>query len=369
MKDPRAKAERRGGILILVIMLLFAMFAIAALLIDIGMARLTQARMQSVTDAAAIDGGWQLALGGDQTAVRNAVATRTDKLFETWSPKRLELENGYDLDGDGILESSQTINTNSLGEQIRPSLNHNLSNEPTGDIVLGDYDNNSIPTTLPGLPAGYDRSPAFVSDASNPNSVLVRLRRTNEQNIPGGTSDGNLPYLWSRGSLMGFGLKGQGIAVRSETIAKLSPATAVGTAVSELLPPVLSAAIPLAEVTSESFARDSLMTFSDSPEIGSTVIDAPNATLTGVGYLPIAKQMSSGQWQVIGFIFANVTADSIVPSTPAESGFLYANITSNLANIQDLSDEVIEANQSLSGTYISRAPALTRSQQIHGVSP
>ena len=63
MKDPQAQAERRGGILILVIMLLFAMFAIAGLLIDIGMARLTQARMQSVTDAAAIDGGWQMALG------------------------------------------------------------------------------------------------------------------------------------------------------------------------------------------------------------------------------------------------------------------------------------------------------------------
>ena len=64
------------------------------------------------------------------------------------------------------------------------------------------------------------------------------------------------------------------------------------------------------------------MTFSDSPQIGATVIDTPTAALTGIGYLPIAKQMSSGQWQVIGFMFANVTVDNIVPSTPAESGFL-----------------------------------------------
>jgi hypothetical protein len=355
--------------LILVVMLFIVMFAIAGLLIDIGMARLTQARMQSVTDAAAIDGGWQMALGSDQTAVRAAVVNRTDELFETWSPKRLEFEGGYDLDGDGILESSQTINTNSLGEQFRPTLDQNLSNEPTGDIVLGDYDDTSIPNLLPGLPTGYDRSPGFIADVDDPNSLLVRLRRTNEQAIPGGTSGGNLPYLWSRGSLLGFGLKGKGIAIRSETIAKLSPATAVGTAVSELLPPVLAAAIPLSEVVSETFVRNSLMTFSDSPEIGATVIDAPNATLTGIGYLPIAKQMSSGQWQVIGFMFANVTVDSIVPSTPAERGFSYANITSNMGNIPVLSDELVEANQSLGGPYISRAPALTRSQQIHGVSP
>lgn len=369
MIDSPVKEPRRGGILILVVMLLFVMFALAALLIDVGMARLTQARMQSVTDAAALDGGWQMALGSDQSTIRNSVADRTDELFETWSPKRIEFEGGYDLDGDGILESSQTINTSTIGEMIRPSVNRNLSNESSGDIVLGNYDQTVIPNALPGLPTGYDRSPSFIPDATDPNSVLVRLRRTDEQSIPGGTSDGNLPYLWSRGSLLGFGLKGQGIAVRSETIAKLSPATAVGSATNALLPPVLSAAIPQTEVISETFSRASLMTFADSPQIGATVIDTPTATLTGIGYLPIAKQMSSGQWQVIGFMFANVSVDNIVPSTPAESGFTHANVTSNLGNIPGLSDELVEANQSLSGPYISRAPTLARSQQINGVTP
>ena len=119
---------------------------------------------------------------------------------------------------------------------------------------------------------------------------------------------------------MGFGLKGQGIVVRSETIAKLSPATAVGSATNAASSSA-AAAIPQTEVISETFSRASLMTFADSPQIGSAVIDTPNATLTGIGYLPIAKQMSSGQWQVIGFMFANVSVDNIVPSTPAESGF------------------------------------------------
>lgn len=369
MKDPQAKAERTGGILILVVMLLFVMFAIAGLLIDVGMARLTQARMQSVTDAAAIDGGWQLSLGSNQTAVRDAVANRTDQLFETWSPKRLEFDGGYDLDGDGVLESSQNINTTTIGEVIRPSLERNLNNEATGDIVLGNYDETAVPSTLPGLPTGYDRGTSFIADTTDPDSVLVRLRRTNEQSIPGGTSEGNLPYLWSRGSLLGFGLKGQGIAIRSETIAKLYPATAVGTGVSELLPPVLSAAIPLAEVEAETFDRASLMTFSDSPQIGASVIDTPTATLTGIGYLPIAKQMTSGQWQVIGFMFANVSVDNITPTTPTESGFSHANVTSNLASIPGLSDELVQANQALSGPHIARAPMLARSQQIHGGSP
>ncbi len=369
MRDSLARRQRRGGILILVLMLLFVLLAIAGLLIDVGMARLTQSRMQSVTDAAAIDGGWQMSLGSDQTAVRDAVANRTDDLFETWGPKRLEFEGGYDLDGDGILESSQTINTDTLGTRIYPSLNPNLNNEAAGDIVLGNYDANAIPDALPGLPTGYDRSPGFLADVDDPNSVLVRLRRTDEENIPGGTSEGNLPYLWSRGSMLSFGLKGRGVAVRSETIAKLSPATAVGNATSELLPSVLNAAIPLTEVVSESFTRNSLMSFTDVPQIGAPVIDTPNATETGVGYLPIAKQLSSGQWQVIGFMFANVSVDNIVPSTPAESGFSHANITANLANISGLSDELVEANQSLTGPHIARAPTLARSQQINGVSP
>ena len=50
-------------------------------------------------------------------------------------PKRIEFEGGYDLDGDGILESSQTINTSTTGELIRPSVNRNLCNESSGDIV------------------------------------------------------------------------------------------------------------------------------------------------------------------------------------------------------------------------------------------
>ena len=369
MKDSLGIRRRRGGILILVILLMFAIFAVAGLLIDIGMARLTQTRLQSVTDAAALDGGWQMALGSDQTAIRDAAADRTDELFGTWSPKTLEFEGGYDLDGDGVLESSQKINTTTIGQPILPSLNHNTSNESSGDIVLGDHDDSLIPSTLPGLPTGYDRSPGFVVDSDSPNSILVRLRRTNEESIPGGTAWGNLPYLWARGSLLGFGAKGQGIAVRGETIAKLTPATAVGDAISELLPPALAGAIPVTEVTSETFDRNSLLTFSGSPQIGSLVTNAPNPSLTGIGYLPIAKQMSSGDWKVIGFMFASVTEDDIVPSTPLASGFSHANITSNLANITGLSDELVEANQSLDGPYIARAPTLARSQQINGVLP
>ena len=369
MKDSLARRQRRGGILILAVMLLFVIFAIAGLLIDVGMSRLTQAKMQSVTDAAAMEGGWQISLGSNQTSVRDAAANRTGELFETWSPKPLEFEGGYDLDGDGILESSQTINTNTIGDRIRPALNQNPNNEPAGDIVLGTYDENSIPTVLPGRPTGYDRNSAFVADVDNPNSILVRLRRTNEQGIPGGTAQGNLPYLWSRGSMLSFGLKGRGIAVRSESITKLSPATAVGDATSERLPTFVSAAIPLTEVVSETFTRNTLMSFAGSPHIGAAVIDAPAAAVTGIGYLPIAKQMSSGQWHVIGFMFANISVDNIVPSTPAASGFSHANITTSLTNIPDLSEELVAANQSLSGPYISRAPTLARSQQIHGVSP
>ena len=113
MKDPLAKNQRRGGILILVVILLFVLMAITGLLIDVGMARLTQARMQSVTDAAAIDGGWQMALGSNQTEIRDAVIHRTDELFETWSPKRLEFQGVFVFNNKADLFCKRNCNSSS----------------------------------------------------------------------------------------------------------------------------------------------------------------------------------------------------------------------------------------------------------------
>lgn len=369
MNKYRLVGQRHGGVLVLVVMLVFVLLAIAGLLIDIGMARLTQAHMQSVGDAAALEGGWQMAMGADETAVRDAVVRRAEEMSENWGPKRIELEDGFDLDNDGIAESSQAINRETICDSIRPTLDPNIDNELAGDVVIGLYDANAVPETLPGQPLGYDRGAAFAPNVDAADAVLVRLRRTDEGDIAGGTSAERLSYLWSRGSLLDLGLKGQGIAVRSETIAQLAPVVAIGDAIDELIPTVLSAAIPLTEVVNETFSRASLMPTNEARTIGDAVGSEPGVAIIGVGYLPIARLMSSGQWQVVGFMFAQITETEIVPTTPSDHGFTIVNATSNLASISGLNDELIRANQELSGSHIAHAPKLVRSQQIRGVSP
>ncbi len=369
-RDPGGvKEARRGAVLILVVMLLFALLAIAGLLIDIGMARLTQAHMQSVSDAAAIEGGWQMAMGADETMTRDAVIRRAAEMSESWGPHRIELEDGYDLNDDEKPESSQTINRDSLGDPVRPMLDPNAGNDIAGDIVLGEYVRGEVPDDLPGLPIGYDRSPAFEPNDEDPNSILVRLRRTGEEGIAGGTSAERLTYLWSRGSLLDLSLKGDGIAVRSETIAKLAPVVAIGDDAEGLLPTALDAAIPLSQVTAESYDRESLMDPVDPKQIGTVVENDEPTNPEGIGYLPIAKELSSGQWQVIGFMFAEVTGTEVRPVSLDESGCQTANASASFLHVVDLSDELIHENRTLTGEAIARAPVLVRSQQIHGGTP
>ncbi|EGF24770.1 conserved hypothetical protein, secreted [Rhodopirellula baltica WH47] len=359
--------------MILVVILLFALFAIAGLLIDIGMARLTQAHMQSVSDAASLEGGWQLAMGADQTTTRIAVVDRAAEMSESWGPHRIELEDGYDLNDDGKPESSQTINRDTFGDPVRPMLDPNVDNDLEGDIVLGKYMVNEVPDELPGQPMGYDRH-AFEPDVIDPNSVLVRLRRTGEDDLAGGTSAERLTYLWSCGSLLDFGLKGDGIAVRSESIAKLAPVVAVGTAVNSSLPTAINAAIELVDVRAEQFTNVTLLRPEDPFQIGSLVTEGEPED--GVGYLPIASSVMLGgasEIRVVGFMLASVQDDDVTPMTLSDMGYERTNATANLGWVTyPLSHDLLLVHQSLSdveGDFIACAPVLVRSQQIHGGTP
>ncbi len=56
MSRRRTSHNRRGYVLVFIAMLMFAFFALAALVIDMGMVRLTQQQMQSATASAALEG-------------------------------------------------------------------------------------------------------------------------------------------------------------------------------------------------------------------------------------------------------------------------------------------------------------------------
>ncbi|WP_404305613.1 pilus assembly protein TadG-related protein [Neorhodopirellula lusitana] len=404
MLDPGGvKEARRGAVLILVVMLLFALLAIAGLLIDLGMARLTQAHMQSVSDAAAIEGGWQLAMGADEGTTRDAVVRRAAEMSESWGPHRIELEDGYDLNDDEKPESSQTIKRDTLGDPVRPMLDPNVENDIAGDIVLGEYMHGEVPDDLPGLPIGYDRSPAFEPNDEDPNSILVRLRRTGEEGIAGGTSAERLTYLWSRGSLLDLGLKGRGIAVRSESIAKLAPAVAIGRAFENPvgLPSANQLAFDFAEWQDSGFADafpvgslkqledyDSEFEDCNPLSIGHRVTDVSEVTLPDEPeiYSIFAGFNAEGGEEVdviVGFVFARITeaeAEYRVEILRFVSTGKFANFTTDFDAAfptlrhdslpPGIASQVIRFSLgNLSERNVVRAPVLVRSQQIHGGTP
>ncbi|MCR9211454.1 MAG: Tad domain-containing protein [bacterium] len=406
MFDPGGvKEARRGAVLILVVMLLFALLAIAGLLIDIGMARLTQAHMQSVSDAAAIEGGWQMAMGADETRTRDAVIRRAAEMSESWAPHRIELEDGYDLNDDEKPESSQTINRESLGDPVRPMLDPNAGNDIAGDIVLGEYVRGEVPDDLPGQPVGYDRSPAFEPNVDDPDSILVRLRRTGEADLAGGTSAERLTYLWSRGSLLDLSLKGCGIAVRSETIAKLSPAVAIGRQFENPvgLPSANQLAFDFAEWRDSGFADafpveslkqleeyDSEFEDCNPLSIGHRVTDISEVTLSDEPQIySVFEKFHDGEdgtaSVVIGFVFAVIAKENMedmkagfqIEILRFDSASDFANFTTDfdaaLPTLQydpqsrSIASKVVSFSlKKLPKEQVITAPVLVGSQQIHG---
>lgn len=387
-------ANRSGTVLIVVVLLVFAMLALAALLIDIGMSRLAQLQMQGIADAAAIEGAWQLAAEADPSTARDEAVRRAEEMTSDpqgllgWGPHRLEFETdqgvqGYDLDGDGVPESAQTIRDETLGQPIHPTLDPNYTNAIAGDVVIGDYDVTGVPEQLPGQPINYERGPAFQPNDDG-DAMLVRARRTGEESIEGGTSAERVVALWSRGSIVDFGFKGRGIAVRGESIADLSPVAMVG-------PPgsgngQMIEAIPLAiEVEDWRNNVPNLMPIElDSYAIGSLVSDSGNTSATSLeGYLSIYADIG-GQSRVVAFGIALLTrpdSDSdwqmqkrmLSDTTFSDQTRLNASANLSLARDQltqlapsDI-DDLLRVRDQLDDVAV--APLLVRSQQIQGVTP
>ena len=294
------------------------------------MARLTRVHLQSVSESAAVEGGWQMAMNADAVMIRQAVADRASALSETGGPRRIELEGGVDLDNDGAPESSQTINEATLGDPVFAELDLNVENDPEGDIVFGGYDATEVPGMLPGPPPDYNRGTAFIPNDEVFNALLVRKRRTGED-ISGGTSAERVAYLWSRGSLLDFGLKGSGIAVRGEAIVQLAPAVAVGWADDDRLPGLLAGiAVRSSSVQSDTYQIDDLVDATDAYWIGAPVSDTAPDTLAGDDgpfYLPIASVVAGNvdPLRIIGFTLVEKTGQQLTRISFDQTEFRHIN--------------------------------------------
>ncbi len=242
----RLHHRRRGYTLVVFALIFFCLMALGALVIDLGLARLTQRQMQTAVNSAAVEG-----LRGrdfdssDPTNVSGRSAARTiveqtfdDDLDPASGDARIFgagpiFHLGPGIGTDPALAAGQRL---TIGAPLvyKPIPQLNQSNATHGDLVAGNYD-----SSQPHLEdADYDRGTEFVPAAGG-DSFLARLRRTNDfaglDNVSGISSAGpTLPFLFGRGSLIhkdpngAYSPREHGITTRATAIAQARLAMAIG---------------------------------------------------------------------------------------------------------------------------------------------
>jgi len=251
MRYRRKRRDRAGYALVLFFMLLFGMLGLAALVIDMGFARLAQTEMQSVTDTAALEGLSQLSspagAGNPDGYRRQQAAAIASQVFIDPSGSAsygagpvVDFSGGV---GDPSLAASQLM-TPASPPTYQPSLQTNDVNATNGDMVAGAYGFNPAydASQIADEDDNYNRrdfTPSTGTAASSSTAFLVRTRRTNDtggldQEAGISFSGPTLPFLFGRGSLLArSGAANQlsvssGITVRATAIAGPQPAKSVG---------------------------------------------------------------------------------------------------------------------------------------------
>ena len=251
----RTLAARRGGVLLLVAMLLFVFLPLMAYVLQSGLLSLTRTQMQAGADLAARetlrrrDDPSLPPADRDERRREDAVAA-VDALFDD------DLEPASDLlrlgagptvefDGGTILPGGLVVGRRIVGlgtyhpaedpNDGRPMLQTNPDDEVEGDIVSGVYVDAAASHEEQ---SEYTRDDFLDGDAAA-TAVLARMRRTGETQIPGGSSGPRVPFLFGRGPWGGPGVAGpgetdfmtfarRGTPVRATSIADAVPAWTVG---------------------------------------------------------------------------------------------------------------------------------------------
>jgi hypothetical protein len=258
--DSRTKPSHRAGYtLVFFAMLMFALMGLAALVIDIGFARLTQRQMQTAVDSAAVEGLRFRDDPGVPEADRDeSRRQRASDMVAMIFDDDLDPDNGDDgafdrggqfgagpvVDfsggaGDPILNASQLM-TIPATPVYKPTIQWNAGNETHGDLVAGNFLEDQA---TPDDEVEHDENADYVRsdfDLTEDSAFLARLRRTNDfrglDNIAEESSSGPpVPYLFGRGSLLAFrdptvtySPRHHGMTVRATGIADARPVRSVG---------------------------------------------------------------------------------------------------------------------------------------------
>lgn len=262
---------RGGYALVLFVLASFVLFAFAAMVIDLGLARHTQAQMNSAVETAALEGlrfrdeipdewlsnpvmlaeleavsGASPAFPQDDSvawqvwrdSVRRAIAAGQVRLvfdddLNATNGDSLQLGAGPVITfSDGIALPGTAFRASELmsipaNPVYDPVLQSNLTDDQTGDMVAGNF------TVAANHNEADDYSRADFTPTTRGQAFLVRMRRTNEAIDAGlgvGSNAPPVPYLFGRGTVADPDTKANGIPIRSTAISDASPAMSVGAA-------------------------------------------------------------------------------------------------------------------------------------------
>jgi Flp pilus assembly protein TadG len=304
--------------LVQIFFIMFLLIGVAAIYVDMGLARLTQSQMQNVADASALEGLRQRDALSDNDR-RDAAAA----LVSGANAGPYVAFSGPGLP-EGDLNASQTIDPAAFGFYA-PALQPNVTdNDESGDMVSGSY--SYAPHASEA--SDYSRADFVVAPAGDPSatstdtSFLVRLRRTDHRNDAvdrnaGISSSGeSLPLLFGRGNVIephngvnDYNPRVHGITVRAASIADARTAMRVGSAdVAQNLPGATSASLNLAcwSMLQVGIPADpnvlcagtNPILSSPGKTVGAAVTAGGSLSDTSSGYLPM---FDSGTNRVIGF--------------------------------------------------------------------
>jgi hypothetical protein len=330
-------------------MVFCGLMGLAALVIDMGFARLAQRQMQTAVDSAALEG-----LRHDPTTI-NGRQQASQVVADMFSDAVDSNGNTVHYGAGPVVNFSEGVNPATLAasQLMQPGappvyqpggLELNIDNAQQGDMVSGTYTPNA--DFDPALPADEDANynrRDFTPNASSTSAFLVRMRRTgsSSDNNAGISSSGpTIPFLFGRGSTMArSGGSGQlsvasGITVRATAIAGPQPAKTVGplysnaggtlTPIAQLAPFALRSDVwasmttngTASSITVNPLAAGSGAVVLDGQfRIGLTAIGQPLVSSTDDSalfggpqtavYVPIYADFPSQQATIIGFVYYN----------------------------------------------------------------
>jgi hypothetical protein len=241
--------SQQGAILVGVAACLLGVFALLAVIVEVGAARVAQSKLQGAVDSAAREGlrARDLNEGPSELERRELARAMVSSTFD--ADLDLQTVNTFlELGAGSIVPLADLSGIGGAGgfdpgaiAVYRPDPAPNMDNEPYGDMVAGTF--------VPGWPVAenelYERTdfiPASAAGSPTSGAFLVRARRTNNSlgldSIPGVSSSAPpLPLLFGLGTTLQplpgggdvYDPRRDGLTIRATAIADTFPALAVAT--------------------------------------------------------------------------------------------------------------------------------------------